>query len=120
MKDLVKRVDTTKAANLYNTRFDQYGRDIKTVGWGNESSQHLRFEVLFRGLDPKGKTILDVGCGLGGLVPYLEKRTNGDFRYFGIDIAEKLVNDASTAYCDVGREFYIGDIFSVKVPPVDI
>jgi SAM-dependent methyltransferase len=120
MKDLVNRIDTTKAANFYNTRFDQHGRDIKTVGWGNESSQHLRFEVLFRGLDPKGKTILDVGCGLGDLVPYLEKRTNGDFRYFGIDIAEKLVNDASVAYGNVGREFHTGDIFSVKVPPVDI
>lgn len=120
MKDLVKRFDTTRAANLYNTRFDQHGRDIKTVGWGTESSQHLRFEVLFRGLDPKGKTILDVGCGLGDLVPYLEKRTDGDFRYFGIDIAEKLINNAGAAYGGVGREFHTGDIFSVKVPPIDI
>lgn len=116
----MKGIDITKTADLYNTRFDQYGRDIKTVGWGSESSQHLRFDVLFRGIDPKGKTILDVGCGFGDLIPYLEKRTDGDFKYIGIDVAEKLVSDASAIYRDTGREFYTGDIFSVKVSPVDI
>lgn len=120
MGRFVKSVDTTKAADLYNTRFDQYGRDIKTVGWGSELSQRLRFEVLFRGLDPKGKTILDVGCGLGDLIPYLESRTGGDFYYIGIDIAGKLIDDARTTYGHVGREFHTGDIFSVAVPPVDI
>ena len=116
----MKNIDTTKAADLYNTRFDQYGRDIKTVGWGSEPSQHLRFEVLFRGLDPKGKTILDVGCGLGDLIPYLERRTGGDFHYIGIDIAGKLIEDARTTYGHAGREFHAGDIFSITVPPVDI
>lgn len=113
-------IDTTKAADLYNTRFDQYGRDIKTVGWGSEPSQRLRFEVLFRGLDPKGKTILDIGCGLGDLIPYLESLTNGDFHYIGIDIAGKLIDDARATYGQAGKEFHTGDIFSVTVPPVDI
>ncbi len=120
MTGSAKGIDITKAAGLYNARFDQYGRDIKTVGWGSESSQCLRFETLFRGLDPKGKTILDVGCGLGGLIPYLERLTGDDFQYIGIDIAEKLVGDASATYGHVGRAFYVGDIFSVVVPPVDI
>jgi ubiquinone/menaquinone biosynthesis C-methylase UbiE len=113
-------IDITTAASLYNRRFELYGRDIKTVGWGNEDSQHLRFEVLFRGLDPKGKTILDVGCGLGDLIPYLDRRTNGDFKYIGIDIAEKLIKNAVSTYGGEGREFYVGDIFSLKVPDVDI
>ena len=120
MGRFMKSIDTTKAADLYNTRFDQHGRDIKTVGWGSELSQQLRFEVLFRGLDPKGRTILDVGCGLGDLVPYLESRTGGDFHYIGIDIAGKLIDDARATYGRAGREFYTGDIFSVTIPPVDI
>ena len=113
-------IDITTAAGLYNSRFDQYGRNIKTVGWGSESSQHLRFEVLFRGLDPKGKTILDVGCGLGDLIPYLERHADGDFKYIGIDIAEKLIDNATSIYGGEGRVFYVGDIFSIKIPNVDI
>lgn len=113
-------IDTKEAAELYNKRFDQHGRDIKTVGWGSEQSQRLRFEVLFRGLDPKGKTILDVGCGLGDLIPFLEQQTGGDFNYVGIDIAEKLIGDARSTYGHDRREFHAGDIFSVNVPQVDI
>lgn len=120
MKKPVNMIDITTAAGLYNSRFDQYGRDIKTVGWGSENSQHLRFEVLFRGLDPKGKTILDVGCGLGDLIPYLESHTGGDFYYIGVDIAGKLIDDARATYGHAGREFHTGDIFSVTVPSVDI
>lgn len=101
-------------------RFEQYGDDIKTVGWGDESSQQLRFDVLFRGLDPKGKKILDVGCGLAGLIPFLEQCTNGDFQYIGIDVAEKLISHARTIYGSEGVEFYVGDILSLNLPNVDI
>ncbi|MDO9117210.1 MAG: class I SAM-dependent methyltransferase [Nitrospira sp.] len=120
MKDSEQSLDLSKVASLYNARFDEYGSNVKTVGWGNESSQYLRFDVLFRGLDPKGRTILDVGCGLGGLIPYLERHTGGDFRYIGVDIAEKLIGEAAAKYGGTGRDFYVGDIHSVTLPPVDI
>ena len=113
-------IDIRKAAELYNDRFDQYGRDIKTVGWGSEKDQLLRFEVLFRGLDPKGKTILDLGCGLADLIPFLDAMTGGDFRYIGVDIAEKLINEAKKTYGGASREFYVGDIFSAGLSEVDI
>jgi len=116
----VNIIDTTKAAELYNKRFDQHGRDIKTVGWGSEQSQRLRFEVLFRGLNPKGKTILDVGCGLGDLIPFLEQQTGGEFNYIGIDIAEKLIGEAHATCGNNRRKFHVGDIFAVDLPQVDI
>ena len=113
-------IDTKTAAELYNTRFDKYGRDIKTVGWGSEKDQLLRFEMLFRGLDPTGKTILDIGCGLGDMVPFLQQKTGNNFIYIGIDIAEKLIGDAQKAYGSKVISFHTGDIFSVTVPEVDI
>jgi ubiquinone/menaquinone biosynthesis C-methylase UbiE len=76
--------------------------------------------MLFRGLNPKGKTILDVGCGLADLIPFLENYTGGDFEYIGIDIASKLVDDAKNMYTKSGRTFLAGDIFTVTFPPVDI
>jgi SAM-dependent methyltransferase len=113
-------MDITKARDLYNTRYEQYGRDIKTVGWGSAASQIIRFEALFRGLDAKSKTILDVGCGLADLVPFLGQRTGGDFRYIGIDVAGKLVENAREIYGNDGIEFFEGDIFSLDLPSVDI
>lgn len=108
------------AALLYNERYTKFGRDIRTVGWSNDRDQALRFDVLFRGLDPRGMTILDVGCGLGDLVPYLERRTSGDFNYIGIDVAAKLVEDARAVYAGSNCEFSTGDIFSIELPQVDI
>lgn len=113
-------LDTSRAADLYNARFDEHGRSVRTVGWSNERDQRLRFEMLLRGLEPRGKTILDVGCGLGDLVTYLEEHIGGDFRYIGIDIAGKLIDSARVTFGKVGREFHTGDLFSVKLPRVDI
>ncbi len=114
------KIDTSKVAALYNQRYDELGRDIKTVGWGKETDQILRFEVLFRGLDIKGKTILDVGCGLGDLVPFLNEKTNGDFTYVGIDIADKLIEDAGKKFGNEKIKFITGDVFSVSVSNIDI
>ncbi len=108
------------AALLYNERYRKFGRDIRTVGWSNGRDQVMRFDVLFRGLDPRGKTILDVGCGLGDLVPYLERRTGGDFNYIGIDVAGELVQDARATHGGSNCEFSMGDIFSIELPQVDI
>jgi SAM-dependent methyltransferase len=107
-------------ALLYNERYKKFGRDIRTVGWSNSRDQILRFDILFRGLDPRGMTILDVGCGLGDLVPYLERRTGGDFKYIGIDVAGELIKDAHSVYGGANCEFKVGDIFSNNLPQVDI
>jgi ubiquinone/menaquinone biosynthesis C-methylase UbiE len=112
--------DITRVAELYNNRFEEYGRNIKTVGWGSEKDQRLRFEILFRNIEPKGKTILDIGCGLGDLIPFLNEKTGGDFIYIGIDIAEKLIMDARKIYASNNRSFYVGDIFSIKETDIDI
>jgi SAM-dependent methyltransferase len=107
-------------ANVYNKRLELYGRDVRTVGWGSRADQLMRFEVLLRNLDLRGKSFLDVGCGLGDLVPFLNDRTNGDFQYIGIDVAETLVEDAKYLHTYRGCDFLHGDIFSIDVPKVDI
>ena len=116
----MSKIDITKAAALYNARYDLYGNNLKTVGWGASEDQILRFEMLFRGLNPKGKTILDVGCGLGDLIDYLDKVTGGDFNYIGIDIAEKLISSAKEKYSKPNVEFHAGDISLDILNSVDI
>jgi SAM-dependent methyltransferase len=107
-------------ANFYNNRFNTYGAKLQAVGWGSNASQIMRFDILFRGINPKGRLILDVGCGLADLLPYLDNITKGDFKYIGVDVAEELVNSAKNKYKNTNHEFYVGDIFSVDIPKVDI
>jgi ubiquinone/menaquinone biosynthesis C-methylase UbiE len=116
----VSKIDIKKAAALYNNRYDLFGNSIKTVGWGTSEDQILRFEMLFRGINPKGRTILDVGCGLGDLIDYLDKVTDGDFNYIGVDIAEKLISSAKEKYSRPNVKFYVGDVSLDLLNLVDI
>jgi len=95
---------------LYENRLEQYGASHKTVGWGSGSSQELRFFELFREIDPRRLRILDVGCGLGDLVPFLDKTTKGDYEYVGIDIAPALVDKARELHGADNRSFVCGDL----------
>ena len=67
----MKSEDRKNLLSLYEDRFEKYGNDVKTVGWGSIEDQNLRFDMLFRGININNKSILDLGCGLGDLVNYL-------------------------------------------------
>lgn len=91
--------------DLYESRLRTHGVSHKTVGWGDDEGQRLRFSELFRGVDPTGMRILDVGCGLGDLVPFLDSMTGGDYEYIGIDIAPALIQTASNLHDGRHRTF---------------
>lgn len=113
-------INLAEIASFYNERFQSHGIDIRSVGWSNKPDQILRFDCLLRGLNLKGKSFLDVGCGLGDLVPYLTYATNGDFQYYGIDIASSLVDAAASMHTSDNCIFIHGDIFNKEIPSVDI
>lgn len=108
------------AANLYNERFKKFGYDIRTVGWKDKESQELRFEILTKNIDLNGKTILDVGCGLGGLVEFLHKKKVFDFHYIGIDIAKDLIDALNKKKYPDNINFFCGDIFSLDLSNIDV
>lgn len=105
---------------LYGDRYKAKGRSHETVGWGSKKDQLLRFEVLMRGLELKGKSVLDVGCGLGDLVPFLDERTGGDYEYLGVDLSEPLIEDAKLSFGGKRREFRVCDIAEANLPRHDI
>jgi len=82
---------------LYETRYAELGRDVRTLGWKNSADQRLRFQILCDIGDLRGKSICDVGCGFGDLIPYLQERF-GEFRYTGIDITPSLTEEAARQY----------------------
>lgn len=97
--------DCSRLSALYDGRYAEHGASVKTVGWGSESDQAMRFEVLCRGLNLTGKRILDIGCGLGDFVPWAESRFGTDFDYVGMDLAADLVKSAAERLGGPRRRF---------------
>jgi SAM-dependent methyltransferase len=116
----MRKYDTHLISDFYNSRYEELGANIKSIGWKDADSQNLRFDILFRGIDIKGKTILDVGCGLGDLIPYLESRYGQEFDYIGIDISENILKEARQIHERKNRKFILGDVFSSDLPFIDI
>lgn len=85
---------------------DTSNEGYQTVGWGSQNSQHRRFEVLSQIGDLRGKSILDVGCGLGAFHKWLLAQ-GIEHTYHGCDITEDMV---ARARAETGLEtIYLGD-----------
>ncbi|MBF0603467.1 MAG: class I SAM-dependent methyltransferase [Nitrospirae bacterium] len=98
---------------LYGNRLKDLGPVVETVGWRSKEDQVLRFQVLTRGITLRGCRVMDVGCGLGDLIPFLDQQTGGDYDYLGIDLTPTLVDTAQSLYGGPGRRFLTGDILQM-------
>lgn len=101
----------------YRERYQTFGYSPKTLGWGENGRQELRFSILTQVGDLNGKTILDVGCGFGDLYGFLKAK--GWFgSYIGIDFVHELIQEGKTRYPDA--EFIIGDFENIVInQPID-
>ena len=63
---------------------------VKSLGWGSEYSQKIRFKNLIREVD-SNSSVLDIGCGYGDMSIYFDN-------YLGLDIREDAIKEASTRY----------------------
>ena len=95
----MKRTDRKKLLELYEGRYARFGYDVKTVGWKDKKTQHLRFDVLAGIADLSGCSICDLGCGFGDLYTYLLKKFK-KVNYLGIDLSGKLIEEAKIHYPD--------------------
>lgn len=101
-------------ARHYEPRLARHGRGHMVCDWACADSQHARFRVLLDNVDLRGKSLLDVGCGLGDLVPVLEA-SGVKVDYTGVDILEKMVQAARQHH--PGARFLCADLFHDEVFP---
>lgn len=102
-KDLIK--------SYYEPKIRENPNDSAKLGWESEEAQKLRFSVLADNIDLNGKSLLDVGCGLGNLYSYLSERDINAL-YSGVDLLEEMVICAKEKYPEA--EFFCDDVFEGK------
>src|SRR4051812_3519851 len=82
---------------LYQRALDTYGEGPQGLHWVDYQSMAVRFRNLVADLDIKGRSILDAGCGMGDLLPYLHAK-HDDFKYLGMDINPNVIKIAKRRY----------------------
>ena len=65
---IAQRGYRSAAIDYYGPRLQRYGPTAEAVGWNNREKQELRFRVLCEIASLNGRSVLDVGCGLGDLL----------------------------------------------------
>lgn len=93
----------------YHPRISPGRENFEVLDWGHPDSQEVRFRVLAENVSLEGKSILDVGSGLGDLLSYLKQRKIS-VHYTGVDIVASMVAAAQARHPD--GNFICGDIFS--------
>ena len=76
----------------YQKLFKKYGVKPAALGWV-KGKQKTRFKVIAEIGDLKNSSLLDIGCGFGDFVDYLESKKI-KFDYTGIDINPEFVKIA--------------------------
>ena len=110
----VPNLDHVKS--YFDKRIREHGASPRGSDWNSETSQNIRFDQLLRVVEAQTFSILDYGCGYGGLADYLV--TKGfDADYYGYDILESAIETARQAHQDASRRTFFTD--KSKLPTCD-
>ena len=103
----------------YAAAFERHGATAKGVDWGEEADLVVRYDKMLAVMQkdfselPPVPSLLDVGCGWGGLL----RRARAlalPVRYVGIDVVEPIIEHGRREFADA--DFRFGDVFELDAP----
>ena len=96
-------------ASFYEAVLD----DPRNSQWSTlQASPYRRLYEATAALVPRGRTLVELGCGTGRVAPLLIARAPS---YIGLDFAPRLIEEARR-YCP-GGAFLVADLRSDPLPP---
>lgn len=82
-----------KIGDHYEPRISPTRESYSVLDWASARTQRKRFEILADSVPLEGRSLLDVGCGLGDLWAFLLDRKIR-VEYTGVDILDKMIAEA--------------------------
>lgn len=101
-KDLLNKVN-----EYYSKRILEHGATPQGVDWNGEESQNIRFHQLMKVAESNEGdfSLLDFGCGYGGMLDYLEPVFGNRLSYTGLDISSEMIKEAKKLHLNKGDFF---------------
>lgn len=112
----MEKISTLLGAH-YQKTFEQYGPTAKGVDWRDQETAQIRYEKMLAVILPElmnagtELTLLDVGCGFGGLGFYI-RENELPIRYSGLDIADNMIEYGRANLTDA--TFYNEDFLGIS------
>ena len=95
----------------YNERFKKFNLNPKTLGWDKRSNQRYRFQKAIEIVKIKNNSILDLGCGLGDFLTFLNEKNIKYKSFAGVDINSSFI--ASFFNIFPKNKFFVNDFMSI-------
>lgn len=92
----------------YRDHVRAYGYGYKALGFGRRSSQEKRFAAMLELGSFHGRRLLDVGCGFGDFLAYLNRRGVHPV-YTGLDICPPMIERCKKRFTGSDARFIVGD-----------
>lgn len=113
----METADKQILVNRYRERLEQYGvNDHRTIASGTKDRHWMRFQTLIEVGDLRHASVLDLGCGTGDFVQFLEEK-NIPVDYVGYDINPYLIAEAKKRFPN--KHFEVKDIQLEDFPQFD-
>jgi len=97
---------------FYSESIQEFGISAQGVRWNNKHSQYKRFEAITKRIKKNisSSTIIDVGCGFGEYLSYLQTNKKLPSKYIGLDCEENMINICNKRYPN--EEFHLLDVLN--------
>jgi SAM-dependent methyltransferase len=110
------KMEILKSVNdYYSNKVKQFGATPSGVDWNSIESQETRYEILLKVMNEQlpGISLLDFGCGYGGLLEYCLKKKL-QVAYTGYDISESMIEAAQKKFNAIDNIVWTTEIPSHK------
>jgi SAM-dependent methyltransferase len=101
--------DTPKYLKPYENAVETHGGSFEATLWCSKDGQIVRFKTFTDDIDFTGKSIVDVGCGIGDFASFLLESKIKFSTLIGIDAMESMIQSATEREVP-NCSFRVGDV----------
>ncbi len=103
---------------FYSDSYNKHGISAKGVHWYSSDTQFLRFKIITNYIQNiHSSSIIDIGCGFGDYLSYLERNSLLPEIYLGLDCEEFMIKISSQRFPK--NIFLQCDILKSSIPKAD-